>query len=248
MKPFRIFIRVWISLAAACVLSGCREAEISSAESDTSRSVPAFSPKNGLFLPEQTKRSIGLKLVEVIEQPVESIHPLTLRVYETSATGIMASGMIGSTQADKFIAGQQVEARLADNASITGTIREIRADLQPVTDSHELLVAFPPGSKAAVGDFIPATLRRATAAGVVTIPKQALLVNSEGTFAYTVSGEQFVRTAIRTGGGNDQIIEVTDGLYSGDQVVLQPVMSLWLAELAAVKGGQSCCAVAPKKK
>jgi hypothetical protein len=37
-----------------------------------------------------------------------------------------------------------------------------------------------------------------------------------------------------------------DGLYVGDQVVLQPVMSLWMTELAAVKGGQACCVEPPK--
>jgi hypothetical protein len=43
-------------------------------------------------------------------------------------------------------------------------------------------------------------------------------------------------------------VEIKDGLYAGDQVVLQPVMSLWLTELAAVKGGQACCVVPAKGK
>ena len=32
------------------------------------------------------------------------------------------------------------------------------------------------------------------------------------------------------------------------QVVLQPVRSLWMAELAAVKGGQACCVMPAKGK
>ena len=35
---------------------------------------------------------------------------------------------------------------------------------------------------------------------------------------------------------------------AGDQVVLQPVMSLWLTELAAVKGGQACCVMPAEGK
>jgi len=83
---------------------------------------------------------------------------------------------------------------------------------------------------------------------VASIPRSALLSCSEGYFVYTVSGEHLVRTAVKVGGGNDAFVEITDGLYSGDEVVLQPVMSLWMTELAAVKGGQACCAEPPKGK
>jgi hypothetical protein len=35
-------------------------------------------------------------------------------------------------------------------------------------------------------------------------------------------------------------VQITDGLYAGDQVVVQPVMSLWLAELQSLRGGKAC--------
>ena len=57
-----------------------------------------------------------------------------------------------------------------------------------------------------------------------------------------------MRTPVKVGASSADFVEIKDGLYAGDQVVLQPVMSLWLTELAAVKGGQACCAVPAKGK
>jgi hypothetical protein len=71
---------------------------------------------------------------------------------------------------------------------------------------------------------------------------------SDGYSAYTVSGYHLMRTPIKVGAFNADSVEITDGLYAGDQVVLQPVMSLWLTELAAIKGGQACCPAPPKGK
>jgi hypothetical protein len=85
-------------------------------------------------------------------------------------------------------------------------------------------------------------------AEVVTIPSAAVLGCSEGQFVYAVSGEHLVRTAVKVGASNSDLIEITEGLYAGDQVVLEPVLSLWMTELAAVKGGQACCIEPPKGK
>lgn len=35
-------------------------------------------------------------------------------------------------------------------------------------------------------------------------------------------------------------LQVTDGLYAGDQIVVQPVMTLWMAELQSLRGGKVC--------
>jgi hypothetical protein len=61
-----------------------------------------------------------------------------------------------------------------------------------------------------------------------------------------VSGEHFVRTPVQLGGAAGGSVEIKDGLYPGDQVVAEPAMTLWLTELAAIKGGHSCCVVPPK--
>src|SRR5437867_2607246 len=64
------------------------------------------------------------------------------------------------------------------------------------------------------------------------------LANPEGDFVYTASGKHFVRAAIKTDEANADFVGVTDGLYAGDRIVTQPVMTLWLAELQAIRGGK----------
>jgi hypothetical protein len=66
------------------------------------------------------------------------------------------------------------------------------------------------------------------------------LKTAEGYFAYVVNGDSLFRTKIGVGGQEGETVEVTDGLYTGDRVVLQPIMSLWLAELQAIRGGKAC--------
>ena len=77
-------------------------------------------------------------------------------------------------------------------------------------------------------------------AGARRLPRAALLQTAEGNFVYTVSGERFVRAAVKVGVLNDEFVEITDGLYAGDQVAAQPVMTLWLAELQSLRGGKAC--------
>jgi multidrug efflux pump subunit AcrA (membrane-fusion protein) len=121
--------------------------------------------------------------------------------------------------------------------------------LTKATGTVEVLVEIPNGAETlAVGAFVPASVVLEREESVVTIPRAALLECSDGHSVYTVSGESFVRTAVKVGAMSGDLVEIMDGLYSGDQVVLQPVMSLWMTELAAVKGGQACCVMPAKGK
>jgi len=231
-----------IGLAALLAFfgAGCKPAT-ETADHNEEIAVPSFSEKSGLFLPEATKQYLDLKLAEVAVQRIATTLPLSLRVYQIDEKTIFATGALTPEQSRQLNLGQALEVKLADGTTLTGAIRAIRMEMRHATGNDEFLVGLSSTTtNLAVGDFLSATARIASDAKVVTIPREALLQNSEGQFAYTVSGEHFVRTAIKTGASNDELIEVTDGLYAGDQVVLQPVMSLWLMELQSVRGGQSC--------
>ena len=54
------------------------------------------------------------------------------------------------------------------------------------------------------------------------------------------NGKFFVRTPVTAGAMNDDHVEITEGLYAGDEVVTTPVMSLWMAELQVLRGGKAC--------
>lgn len=251
-QPTKSFFHSRLLPALATLLfvaAGCSRNTDKNAGAPETETVATFSAKAGLSLPEATRRSLNLKLAEITEQKLETTLPLSLRIYQICADKILAVSLLTLEQTQQLQTNQVVAAKLADGSTLTGKVHAIRSDLQPATGSHEVLVEFPADApRVAVGDFLSASIRLTSPASVVTIPRSALLENSEGQFAYTVSGEHFVRTAIKTGAGNDEFIEVTDGLYAGDQVVLQPVMHLWLTELASVKGGQACCVTPPKGK
>jgi hypothetical protein len=79
-----------------------------------------------------------------------------------------------------------------------------------------------------------------SAAHVAAIPADALLRTIKGDFVYVANGEWFLRTAIKVGASADGWLEIAEGLYDGDTIVIRGTKALWLAEVQAVNGGVSC--------
>ena len=75
---------------------------------------------------------------------------------------------------------------------------------------------------------------------MTAIPQAALLTTAEGTFVYAKNDEFFLRTSVKVGARSGDHVEITDGLYTGDEIVTTPVMALWLAELQVLRGGKAC--------
>ena len=96
---------------------------------------------------------------------------------------------------------------------------------------------FNAGSVLKEGAFVPARIALPAKEGTPSIPKSSLLRTAEGTFAYVVNGDAYLRTPVKLGAEGEEWIEVADGLLAGDEVVTKPVETLWLIELRATKGG-----------
>lgn len=234
---------------AALALAGCQPKSSESAAGEKSVEIgPKYSAKSGLHVPEDTRRSRGLKTVEVTEQKVPASLDVQLRVYHEGQESILASATVTPEEAKALKRGQAVRAR-ANGANLTGSVTRVNDELLKATGMAEVLVELARTNGApSVGAFLSASVELDSAASVVTIPRAALLECSDGHSVYTVSGESFVRTPVKVGAMAGDFVEIKDGLYAGDQVVLQPVMSLWMTELAAVKGGQACCVMPAKGK
>jgi hypothetical protein len=233
---------------AALALGGCQPKPGESAGDESVEIGPKYSAKNGLLVPSDTRLSLGVKIVEVTEQKVPATLDIQLRVYQTGQESILASAAVTPEEAKALRRGHTVRAR-SNGADLTGRVTRVNGELQMATGMVEVLVEFgnTPGAPA-VGPFLPARIALDSDATVVTIPRAALLDCSDGHSVYTVSGEHLVRALVKVGAVSDDLVEIKDGLYAGDQVVLQPVLSLWMTELAAVKGGQACCVVPAKGK
>jgi len=243
-----IAARVGCSIIAL-LMAGCRDAGENSGEPEKAPPTPQFSAMHGLSLPEATRRSLGLKIVEVSEEKISAKLGLLVRIYDRAGAGARASGFVTPEQAKSLKAGRVVEVRLNDGKTCAGKVVSVNQQLIALGGQVEVLVEFENAEMGfEVGQFLNATVALPSSGSVVTIPRDALLGCIEGRFVYSLSGEHFVRTAVKVGAMSEDRVEITDGLYAGDQVVSQPVMSLWLTELAALKGGQACCIEPPKGK
>lgn len=234
-------------MLAALASAGCLEKSGETAAVGESVEIgPKYSRKNGLNVPSDTRLSLGLKIVEVTEQKVAAKLDVQLRVYQLGKEFLLASASVTPEEARTLKPGLTVHA-LSHQAKFAGRVLRVNDELLKATGMAEVLIELNVVANApALGGFLSASVLLESEAAVVTIPRAALLECSDGYSVYTVSGDSFVRAPVKAGAMNDDLVEIKDGLYAGDQVVLQPVMSLWMTELAAVKGGQACC-VAPAK-
>ena len=66
---------------------------------------------------------------------------------------------------------------------------------------------------------------------VLTVPVEAIIDDGAGKFVFVKNGNQFVRQDVATGASDDRYVEITDGLYPGDQVVTdgnRQIYTKWL--------------------
>ena len=75
---------------------------------------------------------------------------------------------------------------------------------------------------------------------VTAIPASALLRTVKGDFVYVANGEWFLRTPVVIGATDASHVEIKDGLYEGDTIVVKGVPGLSLAEIQALNGGVGC--------
>lgn len=200
----------------------------------------------GLDVSEATKNAIQIKTAEVEEGVftpqlqksgtiIESGNIVSKEHHDKSTLRI--SVMLTSEEAQNIERTQKISLQgfsgkgaiisLSDPDYFSGGGREVIVEfkyLNPITNGELPFVLFELSGYEASA----------------MIPKSALLKTSSGTFVYVPNGRYFFRTAIKIGKENRDAIEVLEGLYPGDEVVSSPVMTLWLAELQAIKGGVSC--------
>lgn len=237
----------WLLLAIEALSVGCRRDVAEYSEIDSSIVLgPQYSAKKGLLVPNDTRQSLGLTIVEATEQKVPAFADLELRIYKSEAGRGFAAGRIAPEQAALVRAGQDVQVQAGERA-VPGRVAEVNEALRRATGWVEIVVEIPEATLE-VGAFAQARIATDAVEDALTVPRSALLECSDGYSVYTVSGEHYVRTPVIVGTAGSDLVEIKEGLYAGDQVVEKPVMALWMTELAAVKSGQACCVMPAKGK
>ena len=156
-------------------------------------------------------------------------------------TTALASGVVGASDAASLREGLSIGVTPGETNTLRGQVVRLNRELEKAGGQVEVLLAIDDErGRLAKGAFVSVTAALGGEKNVVSVPRSALFRTTEGDFVYTVSGDRFVRAAVQLGTVNHDFAEVTDGLYSGDQVVVTPVMTLWLAELQSIRGGKAC--------
>lgn len=238
-----------MALVIATALAGCGSGSSAKKEVDSDEHAHAeggvtFDTKHGLRVPAETAEFIGLKIADVEERRVKSTFRFAAQVYRAGEAGkpALASGDVSPDEAHMVKAGQTVKVELDNGAALPGRIAEIEPHTDKETVEHlDVAVEIEDREgKARAGTFANVSVVVGKDEAVVSVPRSSVLQTAEGKFVYTVSGEHLIRAGVKTGVMNDENVEITDGLYSGDKIVVKPVMTLWMAELQSIRGGQAC--------
>jgi len=234
----KIFLLTTLSLLSIA-LSSCSESVASSSTEQPPENGAQFRKGEGLALTDEMKQAIGLQVAEVTDAKVAPAFTVPLHVTPKSDFQRVseATGWLTGEQAALIKQGMKVELRT--DADVNSSVVS-RVEKAAYATLGEYEVAVATDKPLPEGIQVIATFRAPAGDDVASIPRSALLKTAEGTFAYTVNGKFYLRTAVKVGAMNEQAVEITDGLYSGDEIVASPVMSLWMAELQVLRGGKAC--------
>ena len=234
MKRYSIFIAIVGALTAATLNTACQKSEATVAKAPESAAANGaqFKKGEGLSLTDEMRKAIGLTVEDVTEEKIASSTTIAVSV---SASRTL-TGWVTPAQAATIRPGMEVECQ--GDSSFKGTVEKIEANpLGAMADSE---ITIRTGEPLTAGSTFTAVIRHPAGETVPVVPKSAVLKTAEGEFVYTVNGKFYVRTPVKTGAADDKWVEITDGLYPGDQIVTTAIMSLWMAELQVLRGGKAC--------
>jgi len=256
MKSLKRISLATFATVTALVIAGCghNDGDSHAQESGEAKTGVTFNAKKGLLIPPETAKFIGLQVADVEERKIAAAFQFVAHVYHAATEGqfaslqpsgppaALASGNVSPVDAAKLSEGQNVSVQSgAGGVSLPGRIVTLKRELGKASGQVEVLLAITDGQQPlASGAFVSVTVPLGGDKSVVSVPRSALFRTTEGDFVYTVSGDHFMRTPVKLGVVNHEFAEVTDGLYAGDQIVVHPVMTLWMAELQSLRGGKAC--------
>ncbi|MGE4180366.1 MAG: efflux RND transporter periplasmic adaptor subunit [Limisphaerales bacterium] len=200
-----------------------------------------------MIVTEETKGILGLEVADVSEERLPDETRFTAQIFgekhhhlpnpaDHSGCDVHGSGLVSEEVASNLRQGDPVLIQIPTGGPLHGVILAIQKAV--ALGESEVIVGISNAiSVLQAGEFVPASIIHPVDQPTATVPRSALLRTSEGTFVYTVNGDAYFRTPVRTGAESGGRIGITDGLLSGDQVVVKPVQTLWLIELRATKGG-----------
>lgn len=237
MKSHSILLTGIGAFAVATLNTSCQKSEASSAKAEerAPENGAQFKEGRGLDLTDEMKRAIGLQTTEVTEETIAPVVSVSLDTVQAHG----ACGWVTPAQAAAIHPG--MEAVLSSPSSpdtFKGVVE--RVEKMPLGSLGDHEVTITTEQTLPVGTTWTATFKGPESDVVPVVPASALLKTAEGYFVYALNDGFYLRTPVTTGPSDGKLVEITDGLYSGDEIVTTPVMSLWMAELQVLRGGKAC--------
>jgi hypothetical protein len=238
MKLNDCFMRLAV-LAAAIFWNGCEDRHRASdddhSEENAATAAHGFNKGHGVFVSEETRRTIELKLGEPQERTISRRIEAAAQVYASGK----ATALLDAENVAALTIGQRVGLTASDR-TVTGTLARIDRQLERSTGQAEALVEFTPDESLKLGSAVRAAFPLKGEIGIV-VPQSSVLRTGEGAFVFTVNGSHLQRTPVQTSAIEDGWVQITDGLLAGDVIATNGVQGLWCIELQATKGGAACC-------
>jgi len=185
----------------------------------------AFKAGRGLQRSAEIIKALGLSTVEAAERPLAAVVNIGAQVFATKPQVLAVANM-----------AKEEGERLKKQRFTGAKINQIDRTATSATHLVEVVFALERTPPPEIGDFVTLTLTSEPQTALA-VPRSSVLDGATGTFVYVVNGEFYLRTPVKLGTRTADHVEITDGLYSGDVVVVSPVDQLWLAELRLTKGG-----------
>jgi multidrug efflux pump subunit AcrA (membrane-fusion protein) len=164
------------------------------------------------------------KLVEIVEASVMWVE------------GDIAEHLLAAVRT-----GQQARIRVAayPEAVFTGTIRTIGRTVDPDKRTVHLWVEVAnPHEQLLPEMFADVTLVMQAATEALAVPLQAVVTEGAEPFVFVENGDLYVRQPVVLGLKDDRYVEVREGLFPGDRVVVRGGHELNAVRTAATRQGQ----------
>jgi RND family efflux transporter MFP subunit len=131
--------------------------------------------------------------------------------------------------------GQQARVRVAayPEAVFTGTVRTLGRTVDPEKRTVHLWIEVAnPQGRLLPEMFTEVSLVTQTATAALAVPVAALLTAGAEQFVFVENGDIYFRQSLVLGLRDDRYVEVRDGLFPGDRVVVRGAQALSAAQLA----------------
>jgi hypothetical protein len=236
---------VWLWLLVALAVTGCKQSEKAGNESV---SVSLFKQGKGVLFSEETKKLFGVEVAEVAERPMQRRVVRSAQVYRTGSGGGPSSAvlLLEADETAALTAGKPVQIRAVKGPKpeLEGTLVRLDGRATAALGQVEGIVEFADRRQEfEAGESVTVAFTIGEPKPALVVPQSAVLVAADGSYVYAVNGTHLTRTRVKTGAVSKGLVEVQDGLYAGDSVVVKGVQNIWLVELSAIKGGTPCCPV-----